>query len=87
MVFAQNYNVINSHQTGQTVLNNNGTLMDSGGDPAHFVAGNEVFYGHIHCVFQKTRRSIWHPQFVVHIVNPKGDYFSVGVQNKRRKKI
>lgn len=59
--------------------------MDSG-NPAHFVAGNEVFYGHIHCVLQKTRRSICHPQFVVEIENIKGDYFSVGVQNKRQKK-
>lgn len=79
MMFVQNHNVIKiSHQTGRTVLNNNVTLMDSG-NPAHFVAGNEVFYGHIHCVLQKTRRSICHPQFVVQIANKKGDYFSVGV--------
>lgn len=86
MMFVQNHDVLNiSHQTGSTVLNNNVSLMDSG-NSAHFVAGNEVFYGHIHCILEKRRRSICHQQFVVQIANTKGHYFSVDVQNKREKK-
>lgn len=56
------------------------------GRAAHFVAGNEVFYGHNHCVLQKTRFTICHPQFVGQFEHTKGEYVSVGVQNKRRRK-
>ena len=83
MKSVQNHDVKNiRHKTGSRVLS-----IDDSRPNAHFVAGNEVLYGHILCVLQKTRRSICHPRFVVQNANTKKDYFSVGVQIKSQKKI
>lgn len=60
--------------------------MESG-RAAHFVAGNEVFYGHYHCVLQKTRFTICHPQFVAQLKTQKENTFPLACKTRDGGKI